>query len=68
MGKSNPTPLHINSIINRIKDTSYQQLYSKIKNSPRLQTYAPFKHTFEFENYLDFIRKNIIDRNESICS
>jgi len=53
MGKSNPTPLHINSIINRIKDTSYQQLYSKIKKSPRLQTYAPFKHTFEFENYLD---------------
>jgi len=53
MGKSNPTPLHINSIINRIKDKSYQQLYSKIKKSPRLQTYAPFKHTFEFENYLD---------------
>ena len=26
----NPTPLQINSIINRIKDTYYQQRYSKI--------------------------------------
>ena len=46
----NPTPLQINSIINRIKDTYYQQRYSKINTWPRLQTYALFKHTFEFEN------------------
>ena len=47
----NRTRLQMNLILNRIKDTYYQQWYSKINNSPRLQTYALFKHTVEYENF-----------------
>ena len=33
----------------RIKDIYYQQWYSEINNSRRLETYCLFKHNFEFE-------------------
>jgi len=32
VGKSNPTPLQINSIVTRMKETYYQQWYTKIIN------------------------------------
>ena len=39
----------------RILDSYKQSWYANINNSIRLQTYARYKHDFEFEDYLDFI-------------
>lgn len=41
----------------RIMDTYCQSWYSEINNSPRLRTYAIFKHTFIREKYLDVIHE-----------
>ena len=46
------------SIKLRILDTYKQKWYSDINNSSRLRSYCLFKHTFEFENYLDCIPDN----------
>ena len=46
------------SIKLRILDTYKQKWYSDTNNSSRLRSYCLFKHTFEFENYLDFIPDN----------
>jgi hypothetical protein len=42
----------------RITDTYCQSWYSNINNSPRLRTYAIFKHTLTREKYLDIIHEN----------
>ena len=42
----------------RLLDTYKQSWYSAINNSNRLETYARFKHEFEIETYLDFIKEN----------
>ena len=49
--------INFDMIQQRIKDIYYQQWYSEINNSRRLETYGLFKHTFEFETYLDFIHE-----------
>ena len=41
----------------RILDSYKQSWYANINNSIRLQTYARYKHDFEFEDYLDFIQE-----------
>ena len=46
------------SIKQRLLDTYKQSWYSAINNSNRLETYARFKHEFEIETYLDFIKEN----------
>ena len=51
--------VHINYhvIKQRILDIYYQTWYTEINNSRRLETYALFKHSFEFEKYLDFVKE-----------
>ena len=49
-------PFHC--IKTRIFDIYKQKWYSDINNSSRLRSYCLFKHTFETENYLDFISHN----------
>lgn len=49
-------PFHC--IKTRVFDIYKQKWYSDINNSSRLQSYCLFKHTFETENYLDFISHN----------
>lgn len=42
----------------RILDNYYQTWYSGINDSPRLRSYALFKHSFNREKYLDIIHEN----------
>jgi len=41
----------------RIIEIYKQTWHSNINNSPRLQTYSLFKHTFALETYIDFIKE-----------
>ena len=45
-----------NRIKQRILDIYQQTWYSSINNSPRLRFYSLFKHSFNFESYLDIIK------------
>ena len=47
--------INFNIIKQRILDIYSQQWYSEINNSRRLETYCLFKHSLNFEEYLDFI-------------
>jgi len=38
-------------------DNYYQTWYSEINNSSKLKSYALFKHTFNRDQYLDFIKE-----------
>jgi len=38
-------------------DNYYQKWYSEINNSSKLKSYTLFKHTFNREQYLDFIKE-----------
>ena len=49
--------IDFNIIERRILDIYHQEWYSSINNSRRLETYAMFKHSFEFEKYLDCIQE-----------
>ena len=49
-------PFHC--INTRVFDIYKQKWYSDINNSSRLRSYCLFNHTFETENYLDFISHN----------
>ena len=46
-----------NLIKQRISDMYKQSWYSSINNSNRLEMYSRFKHEFNMENYLDFIKE-----------
>ena len=50
-----------NLIKQRISDMCKQSWYSSINNSNRLEMYSRFKHEFNMENYLDFIKEKNID-------
>ena len=56
----------IQMIRRRILDNYYQSWYASINNTSKLQTYCLFKHKFEFEEYLDYIKdkktKNIFNK------
>ena len=51
------TVINFNTIKCRTIDIYRQDWYSSINNSRRLETYAMFKHSFEFENYMDYIQE-----------
>ena len=50
--------MHVNiqQIKTRLIEIYKQSWYASINNSPKLETYCIFKHTFMFEPYLDFIK------------
>ena len=50
-------PINYNLVKQRILDIYHQTWYTEINNSRRLETYALFKHSFEFEQYLDIIKE-----------
>lgn len=50
-------PVNFLSIKQRIIDMYHQSWYAGINNSNRLETYSIFKHEFNMESYLDFIRE-----------
>lgn len=50
------SPYLINLIKTRILDNYYQSWYANINNTSKLETYCLIKHTFGFEEYLDFIK------------
>ena len=54
--QDDPT-IPLSLIKQRILDSYKQSWYANINNSIRLQTYARYKHDFEFEDYLDFIQE-----------
>ena len=49
--------INFHTIKQRILDIYYQNWYSEINNSRRLETYCLFKHSFSFEHYLDYINE-----------
>jgi hypothetical protein len=51
------TIINYSLIKQRIMDIYQQNWYSHINNSRRLESYALFKNTFNFENYLDYIKE-----------
>ena len=54
----NPHSIFLKSIIQRIYDQYYQQWFSEINNSSKLDTYSLIKSTFGKEKYLDCIINN----------
>ena len=51
------TQINLQPIKQRILDMYHQQWYTQINNSPRLDTYCLFKHSFNLETYLDTIKE-----------
>jgi len=52
------TNIHVKQVTQRIYDQYTQHWHYEINNSPKLETYALFKTTFEFEKYLNCIQNN----------
>ena len=46
------TKLQLDNMIRSVHDQYYQQLFSDLRNSPKLDTYCLIKTTFETEKYL----------------
>ena len=54
----NITKLQLESVIQRVYDSFYQQWYSEINTSSKLVTYKRIKEHFEFERYLECVINN----------
>ena len=52
----NPSNINIKSIIQRIYDQYYQQWFSEIENSTKLEIYKIIKDNFEIEKYLSCVK------------
>ena len=51
-------PVDFKAIKYKILCLYYEKWYAIINNSPRLETYSLFKHTFDLEKYINIIKES----------